>query len=241
MPIAFRNEVCEQGCVRGCELCRTERSHLACDAKLQGITLLVDHDRGGSVLTDRRTSLYGTPNRAENDARRDLTRAKEEVLIRRVLGGDKDSFLDLIQPYQRTVYATTASMLESKEDAEDPTQDVLLKALARLQQFRRESAFGTWLIQIAINEARMRRRKLRHGRMLSLTNGADDDGTYVPKDFEDWREIPLEALERSEIRDALTNALALLEEHYRVAFILRDVNEFVWVLLLSLEGVSAIR
>ena len=61
--------------------------------KLQGITLLVDHDRGGSVLTDRRTSSYGTPNRAENDARRDLTRAKEEVLIRRVLGGDKDSFL----------------------------------------------------------------------------------------------------------------------------------------------------
>jgi hypothetical protein len=49
----------------------------------------------------------------------------------------------------------------------------------------------------------MRRRKLSHGRMLSFTNGADDDGTYVPKDFEDWREIPSEALERSEIRDAL--------------------------------------
>ena len=193
-------------------------------AKLQGIILLVDHDRGGSVLTDRRSRLYGTTNRAEN-ARRDLTRAKEEVLIRRVLGGDKDSFLDLIQPYQRTVYATMVSMLGSKEDAEDVTQDVLLKALARLHQFRQESAFGTWLIQIAINEARMRRRKLRHGRMLSLTNGHDDDGTYVPKDFEDWREIPSEALERSEMRDALANALALLEEHYRVAFVLRDVNE----------------
>jgi RNA polymerase sigma-70 factor, ECF subfamily len=50
-------------------------------------------------------------------------------------------------------------MLGSKEDAEDVTQDVLLKALARLHQFRRESTFGTWLIQIAINEARMRKRK----------------------------------------------------------------------------------
>jgi RNA polymerase sigma factor (sigma-70 family) len=105
-------------------------------------------------------------------------------LIRRILEGDKDSFLDLIQPYQRTVYATLVSMLGSKEDAEDVTQDVLLKALARLHQFRQESAFGTWLVQIAINEARMRRRKVRHGRMLSLTNGADDDGTYVPRDFE---------------------------------------------------------
>jgi RNA polymerase sigma factor (sigma-70 family) len=101
MPTAFPNEVCEQGCVRGCELCRTERSHLACERKIAG----------------------------------------------------------------------------------------------------------------------------HNFRMLSLTNGADDDGTYVPKDFEDWREIPSEALERSEMRDALANALALLEEHYRVAFVLRDVNE----------------
>jgi RNA polymerase sigma-70 factor (ECF subfamily) len=193
--------------------------------KLQGATSLVDQDRGGSVLAERRISLYRTTNRAENDVLRDWSRAKEEVLIRRILEGDKDSFLDLIQPYQRTVYATLVSMLGSKEDAEDVTQDVLLKALARLHQFRQESAFGTWLVQIAINEARMRRRKLRHGRMLSLTNGADGDGTYVPRDFEDWREIPSEALERSEIRGALANALNLLEEHYRLAFILRDVNE----------------
>ena len=61
--------------------------------------------------------------------------------------------------------------------------------------------------------------------MFSLTKGADDDGAYVPKDFADWREIPSEALERSEIREALAKALTSLEEHYRLAFILRDVNE----------------
>ena len=61
--------------------------------------------------------------------------------------------------------------------------------------------------------------------MFSLTNGPEQDGTYVPKDFADWREIPSEALERSEIRDALASALNLLEEHYRLTFILRDVND----------------
>jgi RNA polymerase sigma-70 factor, ECF subfamily len=60
--------------------------------------------------------------------------------------------------------------------------------------------------------------------MFSLTSGDDDDETYVPKDFADWGEIPSEALERSEIRDALAKALTMLEEHYRLAFILRDVN-----------------
>jgi RNA polymerase sigma-70 factor (ECF subfamily) len=81
------------------------------------------------------------------------------------------------------------------------------------------------LIQIAINEAKMRKRKLKRGKMFSLSNGAEQDGAYVPKEFADLREIPSEALERSEIREALANALTLLEEHYRLAFVLRDVNE----------------
>lgn len=168
---------------------------------------------------------YAATKSPEDNTRNDRIRATEEALISRILEGERDLFLKLIQPYQRTVYATLVSMLRNKEDAEDVTQDVLLKALARLHQFRRESAFGTWLIQIAINEARMCRRKLRHGRMFSLTNGTDDDGVYIPKDFADWREIPSEALERSEIRETLAKALTLLEEHYRLAFILRDVNE----------------
>ena len=193
--------------------------------KPQGPASLADGDLSGSVLVERRMPACATTNCAENETRNDRIRANEEVLISRILEGEKDFFLELIRPYQRTVYATLISMLGSKEDAEDVTQDVLLKALARLHQFRRESAFGTWLIQIAINEARMRKRKMRHGTMFSLTNAADDDGAYVPKDFADWREIPSEALERSEIREALAKALTLLEEHYRLAFILRDVNE----------------
>jgi RNA polymerase sigma-70 factor (ECF subfamily) len=186
---------------------------------------MADREPREGVLEEKRVPACATTNRAENDARNTQSRASEEVLISRILGGEKDLFLELIRPYQRTVYATLMSMTGSKEDAEDVTQDVLLKALTRLHQFRRESAFGTWLVQIAINEAMIRRRRLRYGMMFSLTNGPDDDGAYVPKDFADWREIPSEALERSEIREALAKALALLEEHYRLAFILRDVNE----------------
>jgi RNA polymerase sigma-70 factor (ECF subfamily) len=186
---------------------------------------MIDGDPSGSVLAERRTPGCATTVGAENDARHGRVRSNEEALIRKILEGEKDLFLELIRPHQRTVFATLISMLGSKEDAEDVTQDVLLKALARLHQFRRESAFGTWLIQIAINEARMRKRKMRHGIMFSLTNEADDDGAYVPKEFADWREIPSEALERSEIREALAKALTLLEEHYRLAFVLRDVND----------------
>src|SRR6266853_3199197 len=199
---------------------------------------MVDWDPSGSVLGQRRTPVCATAVGAENDTRNDRIRSNEEVLINRILEGEKDLFLELIRPYQRTVYATLISMLGSKEDAEDVTQDVLLKALARLHQFRRESAFGTWLIQIAINEARMRRRKLRHGIMFSLTSEPDGEGPYVPKDFADWREIPSEALERNEIREALAKALTSLEEHYRLTFILRDVNELSIAETAHILGIS---
>ena len=194
-------------------------------SKFQVTTASANGDFIGNDFIESRVHPCATPHDSETNARNGRSRATEEVLINRILKGERDLFVELIRPYQRTVYATLVSMLGNKEDAEDVAQDALLKALARLNQFRRESAFGTWLIQIAINEAKMRKRKLKRGKMFSLTNGAEQDGAYVPKDFADWREIPSEALERSEIREALANALTLLEEHYRLAFVLRDVNE----------------
>src|SRR6266849_1929495 len=96
--------------------------------------------------------------------------ATEEPLIDRILSGQQELFMDLVRPHQRTVYATVFSLLANKEDAEDVAQDTLVKALARLHQFRRESTFGTWLIQIAINETRMRNRKQWRVPMMSLTH-----------------------------------------------------------------------
>jgi RNA polymerase sigma-70 factor, ECF subfamily len=160
--------------------------------------------------------------------------ATEGALIDRILSGHKEQFMDLIRPHQRTVYATVFALLVNKQDAEDVAQDALVKALARLNQFRKESTFGTWLIQIAINEARMRNRKQWRIPMLSLTDNNDDAKPYVPKDFEDWREIPSTVLERAEIREALIKALASLAQHYREAFVLRDIHE------LSISETSAI-
>src|SRR6266481_6642777 len=161
--------------------------------------------------------------------------AVEEALIGQILSGHRELFMDLIRPHQRTVYATVFSLLAHKEDAEDVAQDTFVKALARLHQFRQESSFGTWLVQIAINEARMRNRKQWRVPMLSLTADTKDDAkAYGPKDFEDWREIPSTALERAEVRDALVKALGSLARHYREAFVLRDIHE------LSISETSAI-
>jgi RNA polymerase sigma-70 factor, ECF subfamily len=162
----------------------------------------------------------------EPDVKRKARAPQEEIaLIGRVCAGEKHLFYDLIQPYERSVYIAAHSVLQNEADAEDVAQEAFLKAFAHLATFRKESKFSTWLIQIAINEARMRRRKDRKSLYESMDEGrTDEDGDYFPKDFADWREIPSETLQRTELRQAIQKALASLDQKYREVFVMRDVQ-----------------
>jgi RNA polymerase sigma-70 factor, ECF subfamily len=149
----------------------------------------------------------------------------EQSLIARICQGEPSLFATLVKPYERRVYATALALLRNDADAQDVAQDAILKAFANLRQFRGESKFSTWLIQITVNEARMRQRKQRADLFEPIAELQDEEGAYTPRDFADWREIPSEALERSEIRALLAKALASLAQKYREVFILRDVEQ----------------
>ena len=148
----------------------------------------------------------------------------EATLIDRVRNGEHDLFYELIRPYERNVYRAAFAILRNEADAEDTAQEAVLKAFKNIRQFRAEARFSTWLIQITINEARMRRRK-EHAHMIEpIADRQDESGDYVPRDFADWREIPSETLERKEVRERLAEALASLGQIYRDVFILRDMQ-----------------
>jgi RNA polymerase sigma-70 factor (ECF subfamily) len=149
----------------------------------------------------------------------------EASLIRRIREGEHELFYQLVRPYERRVYAAAYAILHNQADAEDAAQEAMLKAFKNLRQFREEARFSTWLIQIAVNEARMRRRREHPDVIESLADQPDEDGAYTPRDFADWREIPSETLERKEVREKLFEALANLGEKYREVFILRDVEQ----------------
>src|SRR6202030_1886259 len=125
----------------------------------------------------------------------------EAMLIRRVLAGEHDLFYELIRPYERRVYATALAILRNEADAEDVAQEAVLKAFKHIRQFRAEARFSTWLIQITVNEARMRRRKVHANIMEPIADRQDEEGNYTPRDFADWREIPAEMLEHNEARE----------------------------------------
>lgn len=152
--------------------------------------------------------------------------SRDAELIARVLAGERELFHELIRPYEKSVYLAAFSILQNQQDAEDAAQEAVLKALKNLGNFRAESKFSTWLISIAINEARAR---LRHERVLKFESvdepAKDDDGSFVPALIRDWREVPSQALERKELRELLQSAIASLPEIYREVLLLRDVEE----------------
>jgi len=150
---------------------------------------------------------------------------REGELIRRIRNGEHDLFYQLVRPYERRAYSAAFAILRNEADAEDAAQEAILKAFKNFRQFREEARFSTWLIQITVNEARMRKRKEHKDVMEPIADRQDEEGNYVPRDFADWREIPSESLERKEIREQLVAALASLGEKYREVFVLRDVQQ----------------
>ena len=157
-------------------------------------------------------------------SRSDPGHEHEAALIGRIQRGERELFYELIQPYRKRVFVIAFTILRNEADAEDAAQDAFLKAFKYLAQFRSESRFSTWLIQVAINEARLRLRRSHLEIMRPIEDQENEDGTYTPRDFTDWREIPSEALERKEIREKLVAALGSLAQKYREVFVLRDVE-----------------
>jgi len=149
----------------------------------------------------------------------------EAILIRRVINGENSAFYDLVRPYERAIFTAARSILENDADAEDVAQEAVLKAFTNLKNFRGDAKFSTWLIQITINEARMKLRKDRRKLYDSIDQQQDEQSDYIPRDFADWREIPSEALQQRELREALRKAVAGLDAKYREVFVLRDVQK----------------
>ena len=152
--------------------------------------------------------------------------ARDEAgLIARILAGEKELFHELIRPYERMVYMTVFAIVRNETDAEDGAQDAMVNAYRHLGKFRGESKFSTWLATIAMNEGRQKLRRAKRAKEDSLDEPIEgEEQEFTPAPLTDWREIPLEALERKELREALRDAVAELPGIYRQIFTFRDLD-----------------
>lgn len=100
----------------------------------------------------------------------------ELMLVRLAQAGDKKAFSQLLRPYIHLSYHVALRITGNREDAEDASQQSLLKAFTHIGQFQGDSQFSTWLTRIAINEALMKLRKRRSEKVwLAPMDGSDED------------------------------------------------------------------
>jgi len=111
------------------------------------------------------------------------TNDREVELIKRVCRGEHEAFYELVRPYERAIYFAAMGVLNNPADAEEAAQEAVLKAFHALASFRFEAKFSTWIIQIAINESRMKLRKDRRHLYESIDpEREDEEGDYKPRE-----------------------------------------------------------
>ena len=138
---------------------------------------------------------------------------------------DKQTFAELVRRHERIVFRIVQGILHNPADAEEVLQESFLKALAHISEFRGQSQFRTWLIRIAINEAKMRLRKYRPSQHESIDETDPDDSRFAPRDLRDWDPNPEERLRNAELSRLLERAIAALPRGYREVLLLRDVEQ----------------
>lgn len=151
--------------------------------------------------------------------------AGEIDLIRRLRDREEAAAAELVGRYGARVHQLAMRYVKTREDAEEITQDVLFKAVARIGDFRGDAALSSWLYRITFNTAMTRLRQARAAR--GLANEQPDVAANEPStagEIADWSAMADEAILRQQWRHRLAQALQRLPAIYRAPVILRDLN-----------------
>ncbi|MBI2159011.1 MAG: sigma-70 family RNA polymerase sigma factor [Candidatus Rokubacteria bacterium] len=133
----------------------------------------------------------------------------------------------LVERFGDRVYRLALRITGSNEDAEEAAQDALWTAARKIQMFKGESAFGSWLYRIAANAAyqklRARRAKAAEIALDDVLPTLDQDGRHF-EPMDDWSNRVDEQALQSELRRVLADAIDALPPEYRTALVMHDVE-----------------
>ncbi len=157
----------------------------------------------------------------------DVEEIQDEELVRRIRAGDSSQFELLAARYASKIYGLAMRLMRNPSDAKDAVQDTFLLVYTKLDGFRSESAFGTWLYKVALNSIYM---KLRQRKRAAEDNIED----YLPK-FDGqgtmqgmvrtFGEDPEREAIRQQSTAAVREAIGRLPAEYRVVLVARDIDD----------------
>jgi RNA polymerase sigma-70 factor (ECF subfamily) len=156
-----------------------------------------------------------------------MTRTEDRRLVARLQARDEAAVHELAERYGPRIYQLALRQMKNPEDAEEVTQDVLLKVYRKIGAFRGDSALSSWIYRITFNTAmsRLRTSKLeRAAQHRERTRDDQNEGRQTSVQPADWSHMPDEELLRAQLRRAVMTAIQDLPEIYRAPVVLRDIE-----------------
>jgi RNA polymerase sigma-70 factor, ECF subfamily len=166
------------------------------------------------------------------DARVDAGRMSDAALVRRVLDGDPRAFTQLVDRHLQPCLRFATRMLGNRQDAEDVTQEALLRAYRAIATYDGENSFRTWLFAILVNRCRTSLlQRSRYVRRVLTDEDALDGATAVDRSG------------ATELRIEIERAVARLDPDQREAFLLKHVEQLGYDEMAAVTGagVSALK
>ncbi len=154
--------------------------------------------------------------------------AKDLELLARLQRGDERAVEELADAYSHKIYQLALRYLRNKEDAEEVTQDVLLKVSRKIGDFRGDAALSSWIYRVTFNAAMSRMRTASYQRAHAAEREAsfNEEGFTETSRAEvaDWSDLADERVLRSQLRRRVLRAILALPAIYRAPVVLRDLH-----------------
>jgi len=161
--------------------------------------------------------------------------AEEDALIASLREGSEEAYEILIQRYDQPVYNLVCRLMDSPTEASDVVQEVFLKVFRKVRAFRGNSSLKTWIYRIAVNEAYNHHRWFcRHQRKQVTLDAADGAPIHAAEHLTDPGRSPFDQAAEHETHKLVEAALEKLNPKFRVAVVLRDIED------LSYEEIAAV-
>src|SRR5512134_518314 len=157
----------------------------------------------------------------------------DEELVARSIGGDAESFNELILRWERPIYALAYRVIGREEDARDVCQETFLRAFRALPGFKGQAKFSSWVYRIALNLCRDWMRRQRRTPTVQMPEGGDPEELAAQGG-------PAESIEdlvaRRELSAVVAEAMALLPEEQRTAIVLKEYHGMTFQEIADLQG-----
>src|SRR5919112_1370709 len=160
-----------------------------------------------------------------------MERTTDRQLIARLQAQDETAVHELAERYSSRIYQLALRHMKNREDAEEVTQDVLMKVYRKVGAFRGDAALSSWIYRITFNTAMSRLRNTRLARQAEQEKeralaaaSVHEERPRTPRQAADWSRMPDEELLRTQLREAVAEAIRKLPEIYRAPVVLRDIE-----------------